>query len=171
MCTRNLMSHFWICDFRALKRAGDFFLRRLRQPGGVSWVDVNCWLILPLFLSFSFFFFLFILKIPSKMNGKPALWQSYAYANFAFSIVPPFLAHICFIIPIPTSGLQASWGLEDSTYSTLTALESPDCLEPWPPQNRKMNSRSWTTKWQQYLPISNSIKWTRHHRVHTFRNW
>ena len=47
---------------RALAR-GRFFLQRLRQPGGVSWVDVNCWLIPPLFLSFSFFSFL---KYPVK---------------------------------------------------------------------------------------------------------
>ena len=47
---------------RALVR-GRFFFRRLRQPEGMSWVDVNCWLILFLFLSLSFFSFL---KYPVK---------------------------------------------------------------------------------------------------------
>ena len=54
---------------------GIFFCEGYNNLGGVSWMDVNCWLILPLLLSFSFFFFLFILKIPSKMNGKPFFFQ------------------------------------------------------------------------------------------------
>ena len=62
-CTHKISCHAFESVISARFSARKIFLRRLRQPGGVSWVDVNCWLILFLFHSFSSFSFL---KYPVK---------------------------------------------------------------------------------------------------------
>ena len=50
-----------------------------------DWGRGNGWLEEGRFLSFSFFIFLFILKIPSKMNGKPGLGSQCSWFCTIFS--------------------------------------------------------------------------------------
>jgi len=60
-------------DFHALKRAGDFFCKGYNDLGATWGSELSGCQLLTNPPSFAFFFFLFFLKIPSKMNGKPQL--------------------------------------------------------------------------------------------------